>query len=674
MVAAKIKSSKMSKSLRDTASRKAKTENAESMTIFGWIEQLSSSRIILLLCLLSSLAYANMLGGDFVFDDAEQIVTNPLIRSWDNLGHAFTTHVWEFREHAATLRVPFPPPYYRPIFTVMLTVEYKLFGLWPQGWHLVSLLMHLLCAIGVYYVLLMISQRKWMAAIAASIFAIHPIHTESVSWISGMTDPLFSLFFLASYYFYLRFRSNKSRISLAVSLIMFAISAFSKETALSLIILIFAYEYIESGANGKAVARSGEKSQNWWRAITVRAIQSATWTLPHLAVALFYLACRYAVLGALTWENPNAHKGSLVHVLLTLPLILWSYIQHLIWPFNLSVVYHTRIITSAASPKFLIPAVLLTLLFGLIVGYRKKLRKEVWHALAMIVIPILPVLNITQLSEEYLLADRYLYLSVMGFGYLIASGFAWMCGVWAGRNREAVFTRRAIRFSPLMLTLLMIILIGGCWVGNRSWADEYSLWSNAARISPTSWSPYYNIGLEQLKVKRYTEALAAFIQSDELAPDEPCVLDSLGRTYDALGNTDKAVEYFRRAIRVDPTMFESYNNLGTIYFKAEDYKTASGLFITALRLKPQATAARFNLGLCYSRLGHYSEAAQELEQVINLAPKDVETYYELGLVYEKAGRSADAATVLQRGLALSGSDSLVEAMSDCLKRVQQKVN
>src|SRR5438128_8288469 len=151
---------------------------------------LTSARIVLLIFLVSFLAYANSLGGEFVFDDTEQIVENQDIRSWDNLAKAFTTHVWAFRERAGTLDAPPPLPYYRPLFTVMLTAEYHLFGLWPQGWHLVSVLLHILCGVGVFYVILMLSKRRILALLAILVFSVHPVHAESVSWISGMTDPL----------------------------------------------------------------------------------------------------------------------------------------------------------------------------------------------------------------------------------------------------------------------------------------------------------------------------------------------------------------------------------------------------------------------------------------------------------------------------------------------------
>ncbi len=251
--------------------------------VSGLFQRLSAGRIILLICILSSLAYANSLGGDFVFDDIDQIVENHDIRSWNNVGRAFTTHVWAFRERPDILRAPIPPPYYRPIFTVVFTVGYQLFGLWPQGWHLLTLLLHILCSVGIFYVLLMLSGRKSVAAVSAMLFAVFPLHSESVSWISGMTDPLFGVFFLSAFYYYLKYRGSGRRSSLLASLAMFAVAAFSKETALSLVPLVFTYEFIEATCRPREERTRGERESLWARLKT-----AFVHALPFAGVAALY--------------------------------------------------------------------------------------------------------------------------------------------------------------------------------------------------------------------------------------------------------------------------------------------------------------------------------------------------------------------------------------------------
>lgn len=623
------------------------------------LQRLSPARTIILICLFSFLAYANSLGGDFVFDDTDQIVENQNIRSWDNLAKALTTHVWAFRERPGTLDQPPPLPYYRPLFTVMLTVEYHLFGLWPQGWHLISLLLHILCAIGVFYVILRMSGRNLVALFASILFAVHPAHAESVSWISGMTDPLLGVFFLASFSLYLKARApdergRANRWAFVLSLAMFVLAAFAKETALSLVVLVFGYELIETS-----------------RQKTERLITAAKRTLPYAAVALIYLVPRYLVLGELMWKNPQAPDRPLAYTLLTLPFVLWSYVAHILWPINLSVTYNTHFVTSVWSPRFLLPVVVLGLVVAVFLLYRKRVSREVWQGLLLVFVPLLPVLNLGQVSrEEYLVFDHYLYLSVAGFAYLVALGI-FKVGAFESKVNE----KRIAGLSRPVFATAAFVLIGLAFtvvaaLENRPWADSYSLWSNVARVRPAYWAAHYNAGLALLDAKRFDEAHASLEQAIALKPDEPNVLAALGRSYDGKGETSSAVTSFKRAIDINPEMFESYNDLGTVYFKNKDYVLAEANFAAALRLKPEASASRFNLGLCYARQGRYSDATRELERVVQATPADAEALYELGLSYERTGRTGDAVRVFQTAGKLAKSQELGDRLAEGLGRLR----
>lgn len=629
------------------------------------LAQLRGARAMLLIGLLAVLAYANSLGGEFVFDDTDQIVQNQNIRSWGNLAKAFTTHVWAFREPAGSpsgnLAVPPPLPYYRPLFTVMLTTEYHLFGLWPQGWHLVSLLLQILCAAGVYYVILLMSGRNLLALLASVLFAVHPVHAESVAWVSGMTDPLFGVFYLASLYLYLKARGSLSprgrqngRV-FAMSLVMFALAAFAKETALSLVLLVFGYEFIAS--SGPVMNRF---STSFKRA------------LPYLSVALFYLVPRYLVLGELMWRNPQAPDRPLAHTLLTLPLVICTYARHLLWPVGLSVAYNTHFVTTITSAEFLMPAALLGLVAIALFVYRNKINREVWQALLLIVVPLLPVLNLGQVSrEEYLVFDHYLYLPVAGLGYLLAMGIIRLGAFESSVAQTKIF---GLRRGAIAVALLAVIALASTLATareNTHWTDSYSLWSNAARVRPTYWAAHYNTGLALLDARRYDEARDSLELASALKPDEADVLDGLGRAYDGIGDTANAVTSFRRAIEINPEMFESYNNLGTIYFKNENYGLAVANFTQALRLKPDATASRFNLGLCYARQRRYSDATQELERVVQATPDDAEAFYELGLAYERMGRRGDAASAFSRGQLVAKSHQLADKIAESLSRLQK---
>jgi tetratricopeptide (TPR) repeat protein len=651
--------------------------------LFRLLERLDASRLLMLICLVACLAYANSLGGDFVFDDMDQIVENKDIRSWDNLGRAFTTHVWAFRERPEALRVPIPPPYYRPLFTVLFTVEYKLFGLQPQGWHLVSLLLHILCCVGVYYVLLLLAKRKAVAALAALFFAVYSIHVESVSWISGVTDPLFGVFFLAAFYFYLRYKAENQRSSLAWSLAMFGFSTLSKETALSLVLLIFCAELIaaikeKSSPTGKPAA-SG---------FGAKLMQAALGTLPYAGVAVLYLIPRTLVIGGIGWDNPHTYHGPFLNVLLTIPYIVCSYVLHLLWPVNLSIAYFTSIETSLTSARVLLPTLALLLAASLLLVFRRIISKEVWYALALLWIPLLPVLDLRKLSVEYMLFDRYLYLSVVGWAFLLALGLAKLAELEerrAERSSTQVSALQRAGFSSALALGLLILLTVATAKENLSWADAHSLWVQAARVRPNFWVTHYNAGLalyddthqrearnalsKDEAQRRYAEARDALTKAATLAPDEPTIFNALGQAYLGLGETSRAIENFKHSFAIDPEMFEAINNLGTIYFNTGDYKSAEQYFKSALVLRPQAIDFHYNLGLCYSRQGHFAEAVPELEKALQYAPNDLGILYELGLVYENLGRKGEAVKALQRGLSLSTSQELSNKFSESLHRL-----
>ena len=619
--------------------------------------ELTVSRMLLLIGLLSFLAYANSLGGEFVFDDTEQIVENQDIRSRDNLAKAFTSHVWAFREQSGALNQPPPLPYYRPLFTVMLTVEYQLFGLWPQGWHLVSLLLHVLCGAGVFYVIRRMCGRDLVALFASIVFAVHPVHAESVSWISGMTDPLFGVFFLASFCLYLKSREpgTANQRVLILSLALFVLAAFAKETALSLVILVFGYELIATSSQGT----------NRWIAAAKRA-------LPYAAAALIYLVPRYLVLGEMMWKNPQAIERPLSYTLFTLPFVVCSYIAHLLWPIGLSVTYNTQFVTSVTSPRFFLPAAALGIGVAALLVFRKKLGREVWKGLLLIFVPLLPVLNLGQVSqEEYLVFDHYLYLSVAGLGYLVGLGI-FRIGAFESTERKSMIAGlNRPAFAVVAFVLLMLALTAAALRENRSWADSYSLWSNVAKIRPAYWAAHYNAGLALLDARRFDEAHASLEKAIALKPDETNILAALGRSYDGKGETSSAITSFKNAIRINPEMFESHNDLGAVYFRNKQYDLAEASFAAALKLRPDASASRFNLGLCYARQGRYNDATRELERVVNTRSDDALALYELGLSYEQIGRASDAIRSFQMAAKLATSQELADRLAESLGRLRE---
>src|SRR2546430_9563215 len=279
---------------------------------------LDQSRSLFLIVAATVLAYANSLSGAFVFDDTKQIVGNPALRSWSNILRAFTSDVWSFQR--GTLTKDIPPPYYRPLFTAYLTLNYKLFGLWEPGWHLMNLLVHVAATVAVYLLLKRLSGNRLVAALAALLFGVHTAHVESISWISGIPDPLAALFYVPSLLWYVRYREEGQGKWLAASVIAFGLAILCKETPLALPLVLCVWE----------LTRPTTRSS-----LALRLKDIVLQMIPYAVVAAAYLALRFSVLGRISWKHPFMARVPDSAIWMTVPYVFVNYLKHLVAPFRL---------------------------------------------------------------------------------------------------------------------------------------------------------------------------------------------------------------------------------------------------------------------------------------------------------------------------------------------------
>lgn len=628
------------------ATTRAKTAKQTSVepgteTESGLLDELASgTRALFITIAATVLVYANSLSGAFVFDDTKQIVGNPSLRSWNSVLSAFTSDVWYFQRQTLTADVP--PPYYRPLFSIYLTVNYQLFGLWEPGWHLINLLVHTTATVLVYFLLRRLSRDNVVALLAALLFGVHPAHVESVSWISGIPDPLAALFYIPSMIWYVRYREEGDRKWLVASVVAFAMSVLCKETPLALPMVLAAWELTRM---------KGEKS---WATRIQKIIPQM---VPYAIVGAVYLAIRFSVLGRISWKHPFMARVPDSAIWMTVPYVFVNYLRHLIAPFNLSLIYGTSFITSAAEARFLLPVLLLLVLAGVLWVYRKKLSAQVWVALALMVAPILPVLNLKVFHYEYIIQDRYLYLPSIGFCYLVA----------------IVIRKQSAKRAPLMVAVSAAILLafGASTIfQNRVWHDAVALWQRATYYSPNSWSTHYNLGLAYLGFKQYEPAQTELLEAKRLDPNRANVYNNLAMAQAGLGHADEAIANVKAALALDPRLLEAHNNLGAFLYDKGNYAEAKLEFARVLETDPSSDSARFNMARTLAAMGNHPAAIHEYEALLAKAPNDVAAHYQLGLSYAATGRKNEALTELGRGLAVDRDANRVAEMRKKVVEIQ----
>jgi Flp pilus assembly protein TadD len=380
--------------------------------------------------------------------------------------------------------------------------------------------------------------------------------------------------------------------------------------------------------------------------------------IPFAVVAAAYLGLRFAVLGRISWKHPFMAQVPDSAIWMTVPYVFVKYLQHLVAPFYLSLIYGTSFVTSAADARFLAPVAIIAGLLILLWTYRKQLPGQVWIALALIIAPLLPVLNLKVFHYEYIIQDRYLYLPSIGFCYLLA-----------------ILIMQFSRVRKQLATALAVIIIvafgAGTFAQNRVWHDAAALWWRAVHYSPNSWSTHYNLGLAYLDQKQYQAALNELVEARRLNPREPTVLNNLALAQAGAGDNLAAIVLLREALKIDPTLVEAHNNLGAFLFERQQYNDARLELLEVLKRDPQSVSARFNLGRTLAAMDEHPAAIREFGTVLTQKPDDAEAHYELGLSLAAAGRKDDAIREIQRALTYTTDSRARQKMDQKLAQLQE---
>jgi protein O-mannosyl-transferase len=598
---------------------------------------ISEGRALILIVAVIILVFTNTLPYPFIHDDVFVIVGNPQIRSWNNILHAFTTDVWNFRTQLGT-QLPMPP-YYRPMHTIYMTVNYKIFGLWAQGWHIMNIAMHVLVVLAAYYLVRKLSGKWQVAALTALLFGMHPARAESVAWISGVTDPLMALFYLLGMTSYIRFREETRRRWLIASVFFYALTCLSKEAGLTLPILIVVWEACRAYPSWK---ESGKQFRQFLWGLTVRLV-------PFGIVGALYLNARFFALGTIT-GNGKPKSGAWM----SLPYIFTDYLLNQLVPVKLSLTYNTTFVEGLADRRIWLPCLLLLLAGAAMWVWRRHVNGLTWTALALIFVPLLPALNIGIFGEGYLLQDRYFYISAIGF-------------CWLASNLILAASRRNHSLVTALAGIAIVALGVGTVFQNRIWSDSRLLWERGVERAPQLSGSYEQLGIAYGQHDDYAASREAFLRSLKLEKEEKNKAKTycnLGVALNFLGQSEEAVAAMEKALEISPKMLDAHNNLGNFYIERGDFEKAMEHLQRALEIEPRYVRARSNLANAKALSGDHRGAVQDYETVLVQQPEDRLVRYKLALSYTSLKEYAKAAEHFERLAATEQQPLIAESLRD----------
>jgi protein O-mannosyl-transferase len=560
------------------------------------------------------LAYAGTMRFDFVSDDPAQIVYNPAVHSWRNLPHLFALHVWSTQTGSI-------PQYYRPIFTVWTLVCYKLFGASPAPWHLAVVFIHLLATALLFQFVRRLLGDDLLAFFAALLFGLHPLHVESVAWISGANDLMTVACWCGALLAYLRFRESERRPGLwfAVSLLMYLIACLVKEPAIMLpgVIAVLEWLLMQSSPAGQKLRR-------------IAAI-----LIPYGVIACAYLVMRWFVLKSLGQANVPLSPWIMP---LSWPMLLWFYLRKLVWPVDLALFYNTQYVLAPTWNGFWAPLLLFAASAAAIwfairrlpdanAGGKLTPRAAGWLSVAWMLLPIIPVLDIVTLQPDEIAHDRYAYVASAGFVLLVALAI-----------RQIPFGKLQAFGAPatqlVCVAAIAITMAVGTVRQSAYWANDLLLYYRAMEVTPNS-------------------ATAATGLGDAL----------LQRNY-----LDEGIRVHESILRSNPNYWQSHFQLGNAYYKVGRFTDSEQQLLAAARLRPNVAPILLYLAIAQMKNGHYADAEQSVRRAIEVQPTTLGGHYVLGLALEREERWQDAVAAFEQELALDPDQPKVRAELDSVRQ------
>lgn len=544
------------------------------------------------------LAYFRTFGFEFVYDDSILIARNPAVLTGG--------HFWEYFSADAVrgFAVPLAHIYYRPLLLVWWRLNFLLFGLQPQGWHVTAVLLHVLATLLVYAVGRSVRLSRTGAAMAALIFGLHPLHVETAAWVSGAADSLYAIFVLASFLLFLRWFQGAGKINFAGSLLLYAAATLCKETAIVFPAIVFSYGWIEASP----------RPSPFWKNMWDRCAAGLRAGAGHALVGIGYLGVRRLVLGVFTGNMEDIGWSTIV---LTWPKILCFQLMHVVFPVRLSEAYMVRYVSRPSENGFCLP--LLALLACALVLYawqRKADTKMVRMAGVWFLLPLLPTLNLNAFRIGEFVHDRFLYVSVMGMALLVGLAADKLKG-WA---RFATFP------FPGAAACVLVggILFGLTVVQAGVWKNDLTLFSRAYQFSPHSRSASSNLARVLGRQGRLAEAKEVYLRSLQEWPMEWITNYNYG--YFSYGNGDmsEAEKYLLRAIEIYPDNDLEHYYLGLTWYKMGLREKAIASVQKAVAINPGAKGYNFTLGFLMREAGNEMGACMAFQKELGLDPANAQ--------------------------------------------------
>jgi protein O-mannosyl-transferase len=605
---------------------------------------------------------------DFInYDDEDYITENSHIQNGittEGIRWAFTT------SHSAN---------WHPLTWLSHMLDCQLFGLKAGRHHLTNVFFHIANTLLLFLILNLMTRAFWQSAFVAALFALHPLHVESVAWVSERKDVLSTFFWMLTMGAYIFYVERPVLQRYLPVLIFFALGLMAKPMLVTLPFVLLLLDYwplqrfrqkrsaqeIQTDSHrpvsvdkqkvhtkkkpaekGVANSKKPATSEDRWALIS-----PVFWEkIPFFALAALSSIITYVTQqkgGAVVSIEAFALSDRIANAFVSYVI----YIRKMIWPNDLAVFYpHPALLPTwqvAGAVLFLIAVTLIVIRIAdkfpyLTVGW-------LWYAGTLV-----PVIGIVQVGAQAR-ADRYTYIPLIGLFIMAAWGLPELLEKWR--------FRKEVLFASFTLSLLCFFIV--TWTQVGYWQNSVTVFRHAVEVTAPNSRAYINLGAAYNNLGNYRKAIEACDEAIKLIPKlEKIYYNQLekiyynrGLAYSKLGNYKQAVGDYDRAIEIDPTHAKAYNNRGIAYDILGNHRQAIGDFDRAIMTNPKYGEAYYNRGIVYGRLGNYEQAIGDFDRAIGFNQKYAEAYYNRAASHYSLGNQRQAFEDLKTAARLGDEDA-----------------
>ena len=567
------------------------------------------------LCALAIVSYIPAISGGFVWDDVI-FTEEPIIREASGLWRIWFSPSDIDREG-----------HYWPIVYTSFWLDHKLWDLSPIGCHAVNVLLHLVNCLLLWRLMLRLAvPGAWFIA---AVFAVHPLHVESVAWVIERKDLLSALFYLSAALTWIRFTATPRLPTYLLALALFVAGLLSKSIVVTLPVALLIW--------------------HWWKRGRVTSADLLR-LLPLFVIALCITA---ADLAFYRGKDPLTFDLSLIERVLIAARALWFYAGKLVWPVDLPVIY-PRWEMDASHPLewgYLAAAVALVALLWFV---RKWVGTAPLVGASYFALTLSPVLGFVDFSymEFSFVADRYQYLAGIGLTAVLVGAAALQASKLQGKSRMV---------AQGIAGAVLILLAAKTWMQAGIYKNQVTFFSHVVARNPQAKDAYFNLGNALLREGRPEDSLAASRIAVEQRPDSAKAYSNLSVALQKLGRLEEAQAQLARARELDPGEKSALHNTAELLRKQGRYEEALQWYREALAIDPDYALAHAGMGDTLVRSGRFDEALEAMSMALSLNPDLPEQmalslHRSMGTAFEKLGRLDEAAQAFGRVLEVDPQD------------------